>query len=55
MLVRRIYNFLTHSFPSTLSLPPENIRTTYCFLMFPGGIERVHWERMGEVKTVGNN
>ena len=27
--------------------PPENIRKPYGFLMFSGGRERVHWERMG--------
>ena len=26
--------------------PPENIRKPYDFLMFSGGRERVHWERM---------
>ena len=31
----------------TLSLPPENIRKPYGFLVFSGGRERVHWERMG--------
>ena len=31
----------------TLSLPPENIRKPYGFLMFLGGKERMHWERMG--------
>ena len=30
----------------TLSLPPENIRKAQGFLMFLGGRERVHWERM---------
>ena len=39
---------LTHSFPIyTFSLPPENIRKPYGFLMFSKGKERVHWERMG--------
>ena len=39
---------LTHSFPIyTFSLPPENIRKPYGFLMFSKGRERVHWERMG--------
>ena len=28
----------------TVSLPPENIRKPYGFLMFSGGRERVHWE-----------
>ena len=32
----------------TLSLPPENIRKPYGFLMFLGVRERVHWERMGQ-------
>ena len=31
----------------TLSLPPENIRKPCGFLMFSGGREKVHWERMG--------
>ena len=31
----------------TLSLPPENIRKPYDFLMFSGDTERVHWEQMG--------
>ena len=31
----------------TLSLPPENIRKPYGFLMFAGATERVHWEQMG--------
>ena len=30
----------------TLSLPPENIRKPYGFLMFSGGTEKVHWEQM---------
>ena len=30
----------------TLSLPPQNIRKPYSFLMFSGGRERVHWEQM---------
>ena len=39
---------LTHSFPIyTFSLPPENVRKPYGFLMFPGSRERVHWEGMG--------
>ena len=29
----------------TLSLPTENIRKPYSFLMFSGGRERVHWEQ----------
>ena len=32
---------------STLSLPHENIRKHFGFLMFPGGRERVHWELIG--------
>ena len=31
----------------TLSLPPKTIKKPYGFLMFPGGKERVHWEKMG--------
>ena len=31
----------------TLSLPSENIRKPYGFLIFSGGRERVLWERMG--------
>ena len=31
----------------TLSLPPENIRKPYSFLMFSGSRERVHWKRIG--------
>ena len=41
---------LTHSFPMhpfSTSPPSENIRKPYGFLMFSGGRERVHWERMG--------
>ena len=39
---------LTHSFPIyTFSLPPENLRKPYGFLMFSKGRERVHWESMG--------
>ena len=34
-------------FQCTLSLPPENIRKSYDFLMFSGGKERVHWEEIG--------
>ena len=30
----------------TLSLPPENIRKPWGFLMLSGGRERMHWERM---------
>ena len=30
----------------TLSLPPENIRKPYDFLIFSEGRGRVHWERM---------
>ena len=37
---------LTHLLPITLSVPPENIRKPYGFLMFSGGRERVHWEQM---------
>ena len=35
--------FITHLFPMTLALAPENIRKLYVFL-FSGGRERVHWE-----------
>ena len=38
---------LTYLFPIYPFLPPENIRKLYCFLMFSGGREGVHWERMG--------
>ena len=38
---------LTHSFPMTLSQPPENVRKPKGFLMFSGGREMVHWERVG--------
>ena len=31
----------------TLSLPPENIRKPYGFVVFSGGREIMHWERMG--------
>ena len=33
----------------TFSLPPENIRKPYIFLMFSGDRERVHWEQMGQL------
>ena len=42
------FSYLTHSFPSTLSLIRQNIRKPNGFLMFSGGRERVYWERMGE-------
>ena len=38
---------LTHLFPMHPSLPPENIRKPFGFLMFSGGREGVHWEQMG--------
>ena len=38
---------LTNLFQFTLSLPPENMRKSYGFLMFSEGRERVHWEQMG--------
>ena len=39
---------LTHSFPIyTFSLPPENTRKPYGFLMFSKGRERVYWEHVG--------
>ena len=31
----------------TLSLPPENIKKPYGFLIFSGARERVHWEKLG--------
>ena len=31
----------------TLSLPPKTIKKPYRFLMFLGGKESVHWEKMG--------
>ena len=37
---------LTHSFQCIISVPPQNIRKPYGFLMFLGCRERVHWERM---------
>ena len=37
---------LTICFQCTLSLPPENIRKPYVFLIFSGGRERLHWEQM---------
>ena len=45
-VIQHIPANLTHSFPMHPSLPPENIRKPYSFLMFPGNRERVHWERM---------
>ena len=38
---------LTHSFPMQPFSAPENIRKPYGVLMFSGGRERIHWERMG--------
>ena len=38
--------YLTIRFQCTLSPPPENIRKSYGLMMFSGGKERVHWERM---------
>ena len=44
---------LTHSFPThPFSTPPENIRKPYCFLMFSGGRERVHWEQTGKKESI---
>ena len=40
-------SWLTHRSHCTLSLPPENIRKPSGFLLFSGGRERVHWERVG--------
>ena len=34
-------------FQYTRSLPPGNIRKPLGFLMFSGGREKGHWERMG--------
>ena len=34
-------------FQCTLSLPPENIKTPYTFLVYPGSRERAHWEQIG--------
>ena len=39
--------YLTIRSQCTLSLPPENFRKSYGFMVFSGGKERVHWERMG--------
>ena len=39
----------------TLSLPPENIKKLYGFMMFPEGRERVHWEQMGSRAQVPDN
>ena len=30
-----------------LSLPPEDIKKPYGFLIISGGRERLHWEQMG--------
>ena len=38
---------LTHLFPMHLSLPPEDIKKPYGFLIISGGRERLHWEQMG--------
>ena len=38
-------SYLTRS-QCTLSLPPENIRKPYGFLMFSESREKVHWEEM---------
>ena len=42
---------LTYLFPIYPFLPPENIRKLYCFLMFSGGRERVHWKQMGQYRS----
>ena len=39
-------------YQSALSLPPENIRKPYGFLMFSGIRERAHWGQMGYVLAV---
>ena len=41
-------NVLSYWFPMHpfSPFPPENIGKTYGGLMFSGGRERVHWERM---------
>ena len=43
----RFTRYLSDFSKFTLSLPPENIRKPYGFLMFAGATERVHWEQMG--------
>ena len=40
-------DLLTHSFPIHHFSAHENIRKPYAFLMFSGGRENVHLERMG--------
>ena len=44
---RTLHILLTHSFPMHPFSTPRNIRKPLAFLMFSGGRERVHWERMG--------
>ena len=36
--------WLTHLFPRHRSLPRENVRKLYAFLMFSGGRKKLHWE-----------
>ena len=43
---------LTHSFPMHPFSTPKNIRKPSGFLMFSGGGERVHWERIGYFTTL---
>ena len=38
---------LIHLSQCIFSLPPENIRKPYGFLMLSGGRGRVHWQQMG--------
>ena len=44
---KRLSITLAHSCPIHSFSTPENVGKPYGFLMFPGGRERVHWERMG--------
>ena len=43
---RRYFDVLPIYFQCTLSLPLENIRKPYGFLMLSGGRERVHWKQI---------
>ena len=36
---------LTHLFPMHPSLPPENIRKPYGFLVFSGDTGKLHWNK----------
>ena len=39
-------DLLTYLSQRTLPLPPENIRNSYGSMMFSGGRERLHWQKM---------